>query len=64
MKMYLKNTSLIFGSSRFWRRMAKEGCSNVEVCFEWDKEVNKMPACLYDDTSKEEEDNHLKGESE
>lgn len=55
MKMYLKNTSLIFGSSRFHGgRLDKKGDGIVEVCFEWDKELNEMLICLFDDTSKED----------
>lgn len=55
MKMYLKNTSLIFGSSHFHGgRLDKKGDGIVEVCFEWDKELNELLICLYDDTSKED----------
>ena len=55
MKMYLKNTSLIFGHDRFHGgRLNKKGDGITEVCFEWDKELNEMLICLYDDTSKED----------
>lgn len=45
MKMYLKNTSLIFGNSHFHGgRMDKKGDGVVEVCFEWNKELNETLA--------------------
>lgn len=55
MKMYLKNTSLIFGSDRFHGgRLDKKGDGIVEVCFDWDRELNEVNICLYDNTSKED----------